>query len=57
MTRCEAATKLRACDMLKLSKAELDGACQTLSLSARGTREELIERIYHEIWKRSYDTK
>lgn len=53
MTKEEAIEKLKACDLLKLSMAELSGACQMLGVSGRGDRAELTERIHRTIWEHS----
>lgn len=49
--RSELISKLQSADLLKLTKSELDGACQSLGISARGTREELIERLHRFLWR------
>lgn len=57
VTRSQLAQHLRGVDLLSLSMLELGAACQRLGQSGRGTREELVERVYHHIWRKEYDGK
>ena len=61
MTRKQTAQYLRSSyprhkeGLLALKNNELWAACQSMGLSARGERSELIERLHREIFKTEYD--
>lgn len=53
MTREQLVQWLKENDWTKLDKSELDGICQRLGVSGRGSREENIAKIRKAIAKRS----
>jgi hypothetical protein len=53
--RRELAQQTRMRDMLHMANFEIATALFQLGLSNNGKQEELIERLYREIWKRKYD--
>jgi len=54
-TKKQLARHIRGLDLLKVPMSELAGWCQFFGKTGRGTREELVERVHHEIWRKEYD--
>lgn len=55
LSRKELARELRGVNLQTFSMLVLGAFCQRLGQSGRGTREELVKRVYHQIWRREYD--